>query len=286
MNILITSAARKVWLVKAFQAAGAYVIACDMDKLSPALYISNDKLLQPKETDIIDFLLAYCSDHKIDAIIPTRDEELKIFSKYKNFIELTWTKVIVSDEKAILNSCNKLNFAKFCFENDFATPNCYPSKLFAKPFIGSGSKDTYTINYPNHIIQKFIDWPEYTIDVFIHPDGTPISAIPRERLKVVNGESWTSKTVNDKNLIDAAINLCSKAGLIWHSTLQCFYNGKDIKWIEAMNRFGGGSALSFAAGANSPQWIVNILQGKEVKPCIGNFKDGLTMLRFTDDIFI
>jgi carbamoyl-phosphate synthase large subunit len=290
MNILITSAARKVWLVKAFQDAGAHVIACDMDELSPALYMANEKLIQPRGVDEIGFIASYCLDHKTDAIVPTRDAELIKFSEKMNVFNKLETKIIISKNNALIN-IHKYEFNEFCNSIGHKTPTTFfhtkeEKKFFCKPIFGSGSKGTSIVSWPEcSVIQEVINEPEYTINVFIHPDGTPISSVPRQRIKVLDGESWTGRTVKDSNLIDASIDLCSKAGLIWHSTLQCFYNGKDIKWIEAMNRFGGGAPLSFAAGANSPQWIVDILRDKEVKPCIGEFKE-LTMMKYTTECYI
>ena len=52
-----------------------------------------------------------------------------------------------------------------------------------------------------------------------------------------------------------------------------------------MNRFGGGAPLSFAAGANSPMWIVDILKGKKVKPHIGEYVADLTMAKYTEEVF-
>ena len=268
MNILITSAGRKVWLIKAFQEAGAHVIACDLDPLAPALYVADEKMVgNPSE-------ICKC----YDAIVPTRDAELLNFSTQ-------FSNAIVSKSEAIIHTF-KCNFNYFCKINNFPFPVTIPPKMyFVKPLVGAGSRGVSKIDGINNIIQEFIDWPEYTIDVFIHPNGTPISAVPRERIKIINGESWTSKTVKCPALIDASLDLCSKIGLIWHSTVQAFYNGKDIKFIEVMNRFGGGAPLSFAAGANSPMWIVDILKGKKVKPHIGEYVADLTMAKYTEEVF-
>jgi len=44
--------------------------------------------------------------------------------------------------------------------------------------------------------------------------------------------------------------------------------------------------LGFAAGAFTPRMLVRLVLGREVKPCVGDFKDNLYMLRYTDDIFV
>ena len=285
MKILITSAARKVWLVKAFQATGAHVTACDLDPLAPSLRVADSCVVQPPDIDYFAFLIKYCKQNKIDAIVPTRTGELFEISRLSTHL-FHGTTAIISQQDPIFNCINKLAFKKVCQFNNLPTPQTLAyKKYFGKPIEGAGSEGAFTIDGENNIIQEFIDWPEYTIDVFITPDHRAISAVPRLRIKTVNGESWTGRTVNNKNLIDAGIDICQKFGLIWQNTVQCFYDGLDIKIIEINPRFGGGCALSIAAGANSPQWIVDILSGKTVKQCIGEFKPELTMSKFTTEVY-
>src|SRR2546426_615228 len=88
MNVLITSASRKVPLVKAFQAAlsvtgGGRVVAGDISALSPALYVADDGVLLPKSDSdgFLDEVLDVCKHHNVGVIVPTRDEELMLFAQ-------------------------------------------------------------------------------------------------------------------------------------------------------------------------------------------------------------
>ena len=268
MKILITSAGNKVWLVKAFRDAmfNTEITVQDTGDYVSSSFFSDERIDKIVKKDKFDF------------ICYTRNAEILEASKtdHKN----------LPSYRTCLNCIDKHEFAKFCIANDFEIPlTLITERLFYKPIDGSGSKGIGSIDGKDRIFQEFIDWPEYTIDVFIHPDGIPISAVPRSRLKVVDGESWVSRTVKDHNLIAAGIDICVKMGLIWQNTVQCFYNGKDIRYIEINPRFAGGTPLSIAAGANSPFWIIQILQGKKVKPQIGKFKDGLTMIKYTEEVF-
>jgi len=44
--------------------------------------------------------------------------------------------------------------------------------------------------------------------------------------------------------------------------------------------------LGFAAGADTPLYLIQLVKGKKLRSRIGRFKDNLVMLRYTEDIFI
>ena len=82
MNVLITSAAAKVSLIRAFQKAlapsGGRVIAADM-RADVAAFCAADGFELLPATDTPDFapaLAAACVRHDIGLMIPTRDGEL------------------------------------------------------------------------------------------------------------------------------------------------------------------------------------------------------------------
>jgi carbamoyl-phosphate synthase large subunit len=104
-------------------------------------------------------------------------------------------------------------------------------------------------------------------------------------VQTVAGESYTGRTLNNKRLINSAVHLAEKLGLIGHNTLQCFFNGKAVKYIEVNPRFGGGANLGFHSGANTPEMLVKLCLGETLQPQIGKFEDDLVMLRYTRDTF-
>jgi carbamoyl-phosphate synthase large subunit len=296
MNILITSAGAKVWLVEAFREAlmeskiRGDVFACDANVNSASLYMADEYIVEPDFSNKInkyEWQYEQFLYHEFDAIVPTRNDELSDMAKLDFNQNGINCKIIVSNHDSVCACLNKDQFLTFCAANNFPVPAIMPArKLFYRPVEGSGGKGCGALDCIGKIYQEFCDWPEYTIDVFIHPDGTPISAVPRERIKVVNGESWISKTVRADDLMEESTRLCKSIGLVWHNTVQAFYNGKDIKFIEINPRFGGGAALGFAAGANTPKMIVDIIRGKKVKPIIGKYKVGLTMYKYTTECYI
>lgn len=314
MNILITSASRKVSLIKSFKDAlkkegGGKVIATDFSPFSAALYFSDSFYLTPKDSDplFIAKLLVFCKKHQIKLIVPTRDEELIIFAENKEKFKKIGTEIMVSSPVTVDICSDKLKFLNFCKENNFDSPKVYQlsdiknkkTKLpvFLNDRFGKGSKNAFKVKnfdelkaflkiIKNPIIVDYIDEKEYTIDLFADFDGNVISVVPRERIGVFGGESFIGKTVKNEILMDLAIKIANKLKLIGHNTIQCFFDGKTVKFIEVNPRYGGGASLGFAAGADTPRFLIKILKGDTITSQIGRFKNGLVMMRYAKDFFI
>lgn len=307
--VLITSAARKVWLVEAFRRAlaaegGGEVLAADCDALAPALYCADRGLLLPR-ADAPDYestLLEHCRRERVELLVPTRDAELPWFAERRARFAGIGTRVLVSAPAAIERCRDKQAFAAFCALHGFATPPAvtlpaaaddFP--LFAKPRIGQGASGARRIDTPvqmagidaqHWIVQRFDGGPEYTLDVCAGFDGTVLSVVPRRRLRVVAGESVTGVTVMDPALVALGAAVVRALGLIGHVTVQCFHDAAGSRLIEVNPRFGGGAALGFAAGADSPRWLLRLLRGAHVAPQLGCQRDGLYLLRHSRDVFV
>jgi len=306
MNVLITSASRKVSLVKAFKLAleqegGGDVIAVDADRRSAALYFADYHYITPLGLgdDYLKSVLAICLKHDVNLIIPTRDEELPFFSNNRHLflatimIPSTETIRICQDKHLFVDACKQFNISipkTYINENDYAFP------IFVRPRTGKGSNQTHRVDSKDElwyvlkeiehpIIQEFIDAAEYTVDLFSDFSGKVLSVVPRRRLVVFGGESFVGKTVKNFPVIGASITLALALNLIGHNTIQCFDNDGDIQFIEVNPRYGGGASLGFAAGAPTPRYLVRLMLGRDVETEVGVFTDGLTMLRYTNDLF-
>ncbi len=313
MNVLITSASRKVSLVKAFQHAlaeegGGKVITIDASPRSAALYVADESYITPPGTgkDFIERVQDICRKHDIRLVVPTRDEELPIFSNERdNFLEMGIT-VMVPDLSVVQTCLDKRLFIDFCMSNGFLVPKTYsPDKLFSaldlplfiRGRFGKGSTTAFRVDtleeleyllkkLDNPVIQECIDADEYTIDLFADLEGNIISVVPRKRLFVLGGESFVGITSKNWNLIDEAVRLAKALKLTGHNTIQCFLKDDKVLFIEVNPRYGGGANLGFASGAFTPRYLVQIVAGQSPAPRIGEFKDRLLMLRYTDDLFL
>lgn len=310
MNTLITSASRKVSLVKAFRRAlseegGGQVVAIDANPRSAALYFADKAYIVPAGLDkeFLKTVQDICIRHEIKLIIPTRDEELPFFAENRKSLEDVGACVMVSGLDAVKLCQDKALFVEFCLKHSFSVPKTYKHAdlfdfpVFVKSRFGKGSKGTFRANSRSEldcllsclkdpIVQEYIEAPEYTVDLFADFSGKVISAVPRERLSIFGGESFIGRTCKNWNIINESIRLAKALNLIGHNTIQCFLHNGQVKFIEVNPRYGGAANLSFAAGAFTPRMLVRLVSGKEVKPCVGEFRDNLYMLRYTEDIFV
>lgn len=313
MNILITSASRKVSLVRTFQQAlaqegGGEVIAVDASPQASALYFADDHYLMPggDEQRSVGNIIRLCEERSIRLVIPTRDEELPAFAEHTARFDELGTLVMVPGVDVVRICQDKRQFLNFCLGNDFGAPKTYETSrlpeaaefpIFVKPHFGKGGKGAQRVDSraqldlilqadPDVLIQELVQDPEYTIDLFADFSGTVISAVPRQRIQVFGGESFVSRTFNDPRLIEESARLATSLGLVGHNTIQCFFDGSLIRFIEVNPRFGGGANLGFAAGASTPHMLVKLLMGRPVPSMLGQFKDDYLMLRYTEDIFM
>lgn len=308
MNVLITSASRKVALVRTFQDAlaqegGGRVIAADVSPLSAALYKADAGLILPRSDDpsFIETLLDVCARHRVRLVVPTRDEELRVFAESRERFSSANILVMVASPETIGCCQDKAAFLDFCARHGFAVPRVFDRAgarrqlpVFARPRVGKSSAGAVPVTtdaeldaLPDDVIlQELVTDQEFTIDLFADFEGRVISVVPRERIRVLAGESFVSRTVNHPALIDAASRLATALALVGHNTIQCFFDGESPKFIEVNPRYGGAAQLGFAAGANTPLFLVRLALGRSVPPSVGQFTDGLVMLRYTEDVFM
>lgn len=133
MNILLTSVGRRSYLVNYFKEAlgknGGKVHVSNSNAITPAFTCADKSIVSPLIYDesYIPFLLNYCKENQINAIISLFDIDLPVLSANKKNFEKIGTSVIISDEK-VINICNdKLESYKFLVRNGFNTPITFNS---------------------------------------------------------------------------------------------------------------------------------------------------------------
>ena len=210
-RILFTGVGRRVELIQAFRRAALVlkkevaIFGADLDETAPALVYCDSirKVAAMGNEQYIQNLLNICSNDHIDLLIPTIDTDLLALSENKEKFEAIGTKVMISSPEMVHICRNKNNTYRFFSDCGLCAPlpvddwneykNGYPA--FIKPKDGSSSINAFKIanieelkmyagQIRSYIIQPFIEGKEYTIDIFCDWDGTPISIVPRERIKV------------------------------------------------------------------------------------------------------
>jgi carbamoyl-phosphate synthase large subunit len=312
VNVLITSASRKVGLVRAFQSAlmrrgGGHVIAVDTNPCAPALYVADRHfLVSPSaEPHFIEEIAHLCQREQVGLIIPTRDEELPRFAEARERLEQYGLWVMVPTAETVRLCQDKLAFVDFCRTHEFGTPCTYQADqwrsaefpLFVKPRFGKGSRGARLVygegelrdaarDQEDWVIQDYVEEPEYTVDLLADFNSRVLSVVPRLRQMVIAGESYVSRTVNEPELIKESARLAQELSLVGHNTIQCFWDGKQAKFVEVNPRFGGAAALGIAAGVDTPAMLLGLLNGEALPEGFGEFESDLVMLRFTEDLFL
>lgn len=311
MNVLITSASRKVSLVKAFQRAlteegGGQVIAIDASPRSAALYFADKGYIVPPGLgqDFVTAVQGICQKQNVQLLIPTRDEELLFFAELREPLRQMGVTVMVPKPEVVKICQDKRLFIAFCAQYGFLVPKTYEAAIavaefpvFVKERFGKGSKKVFRVESTSElnsllsrlkepIIQQYVEVPEYTVDLFADFSGRVLSVVPRERIFIFGGESFIGGTCKNWDIIKEAQRLAQALGLVGHATIQCFWHEDRVKFIEVNPRYGGGANLAFAAGAFTPRMLVRLVLGKKVKPCIGEFEADYYMLRYTEDLFL
>lgn len=319
-NILITSAAAKVLLVRAFREAagtGRKVFAGDFRSDIAARHAADDfiSLLGDKDPDFIPDLISKCRENGIGFIVPTRDGELERLAAARKDFEQAGIALHLADVEVIRICRDKRAFTDFCVK---AGLPCLPHlaiedarkalPVYIRPIAGAGGRDARKIataedldgisaEYENYIVNAFVapfdhktglGAREYTIDLLRSLDGKRhVGAVVRERIRIEAGESQHARVVDLPRVQKAAIDLGEHLKLAGHNTVQIFDDpARGPLIIEVNPRFGGAANLGIRAGLDSPHRLLAMLTGDDgaYAPC--DIRIGMEMFRYKDDFIV
>ena len=315
-NILITSAGRRVQLVRAFQSElkkiypTSKVFTAEVNpEWSSACRISDSYFTIPRvdNNNYVNSIIELCIKNNIKVVIPTIDTELLVLSKSKELFLLNNIHLVLSDFNFVSNCRDKRQTNILFKELDIKTPISIDKNnpifpLFIKPFDGSLSKDIYLIkekeeltdsllNNPKLMFMEYIDplkFYEYTIDAYYDRRSILKCLVPRKRIEVRGGEISKGRTerLDFYDILKRKLNFIE--GAIGCLTIQVFIGKvtKEIIGIEINPRFGGGFPLSYAAGANYPEYIIREYLLNESVPFNDNWVENRVMLRYDSEVIL
>lgn len=315
-NILITSAGKRVSLVRIFQKTlrniypNAKVFTTDMNPdMAPAGVVSDKCFKVPRATDnaYIGTLIDICQANEISLVIPTIDTELAVLAGNKALLESKGIKAIVPDSDFVAACRDKRKTIRLFEELGIRIPELRDKEnpifpMFAKPYDGSLSKDIYVIksreeltpdifNNAKLIFMEYIDkaiYKEFTVDMYYGQDNRLKCIVPRERIEIRAGE--INKGYTRKNYLVSYLKerMEYMPGVIGCICMQLFFSdsSQEVVGIEINPRFGGGYPLSYYAGADFPNWILKEYLMNESIPYSEDWRDNTLMLRYDGEIII
>jgi carbamoyl-phosphate synthase large subunit len=313
LNVLVTSLSRKVPLLAALRRAiddlpeGGVLWGADSDPGCVGSYFSERFWeMPPLDADgAADEVVEFCSSAEIGLLIPTRDGELAWLAALRERLAAAGTHVSVGGPEAIEVCLDKLAFYEHCRGLGIPTPptsqrldDLAGERLVVKGRRGAGAREVgigldragagrQAALLDDPIFQVEAEGVEHSIDVYVNRDGEVVDAAPRTRMRVHDGESTVTETVDCPKLVELASRFAESLDLRGHLVIQGFVAGDGgATLLECNPRVGGASTLGFHAGIETPRWALAEAAGQRVAPQMGRYRRGLRMVRYPADRLI
>ena len=132
MNVMLTCAGRRNYLVRFFQEAlgsGGKVFAGDADSSAPALKEADKGFLLPevRNETYIDRVMSICQQHSVDMLLSLNDLELPLLARASRGFEALGVQVIVSSPSVIDICFDKFATEQFVRDCGLMAPRTYTS---------------------------------------------------------------------------------------------------------------------------------------------------------------
>lgn len=280
LKVLISSASRKIPLVKAMQDAvrkihpDARVVAGDLSPNALAAYVADEFWAMPTTTDDkLEEIVQGCLERGISAIFPTRDGELLFWARHADRFRAAGISVMVSSVGSIDICVDKLRFADFGAHHGFPfiPASLMPESLNTSQYVvkerfGAGSRaiglnlsradaEIHSRKLTQPIYQPHLGGTEISVDAWLDRHHAVKGLVLRSRDCVVNGESQVTTTFRNTRIEAQALQTLEALGLSGSVVLQAMVSAdSNLYIIECNARFGGASTTAIAAGLDSLYW--------------------------------
>lgn len=218
MNILLTSAGRRSYLVYYFKEAlkDQGEIHASNSVWSPALEVADKSVITPLIYDdsYIRFILEYCLKNNISVILSLFDIDLPVLSKAKNIFKKNGIELLVSDFE-VTQICNdKWKTYKFLINNGILTPKTFLSKqnclesidcgqtnfpLVIKPRWGMGSIGIYVADNKDELEVLFTKTKNEILNSYLKFESTATQNESIIIQEIVSGVEYGLDIINDLN---------------------------------------------------------------------------------------
>lgn len=314
MNILILSAGTRNKIVQYFKkelSSKGKVVATDLINIAPAVYEADAFYQVPRITEpgYIDIILDICKKEAITGVLSLIDPELSLLAENKEKFEALGVTIVGSDFSLCEMSLDKMQMFNWLTANGFKTAKSYVDielfkkdlengtasfPVFVKPVRGSASIAISKVNNietlellfknsDNLMIQEFLNGQEIGADVYIDMlSGEVVSIFTKKKIVMRAGETDKSVSFKDEKLFALIEEFVNKAGYRGQIDIDIFDINGEYYISEVNPRFGGGYPHAYECGCNHMALIVNNLEGKENESHIGQYEDGVYMMKYNE----
>jgi carbamoyl-phosphate synthase large subunit len=316
-NVLILSAGTRDKVVQYFKkelGSQGKIIATDCSNIAPAIYDADLAYLVPPITadGYIEKVLEICRKEEITGVFSLIDPELSLLAKERARFEEIGVTPVVSSYDLCETCLDKYRMYQLLQENGIRTAKCYIDRkefmkakkageisypVFVKPQKGSASININRVTtdaeietlfciYDDLMIQEYMNGQEYGADVYIDLiSGKCTSIFLKKKIKMRAGETDKSVSVKDPELFERIRAFVEKCGFRGMIDIDLFLI--DGKWYlsEVNPRFGGGFPHAYGCGVNTPAAVIRNLQGQENPVTIGDYAEGIYMMKYNEVMF-
>jgi len=168
----------------------------------------------------------------------------------------------------------------------------YP--VFVKPVRGSASLNINQVNsdqemevlfaqYKDLMIQEFMHGQEYGADAYIDLlSGKCTSIFLKKKIRMRAGETDKSVSVKNAALFEMIQNFVENCGFCGMIDIDLFEQNGTFYLSEVNPRFGGGYPHAYACGVDMPSQMIRNLQGEENPVAIGEYREGICMMKYNE----
>lgn len=314
MNILILSAGTRDKVVQYFKkelAGRGRVIATDCSNLAPAVYEADAFYLVPRISapDYLDVILDICEKEKITGVFSLIDPELSLLAKERERFLAAGVTPVVSDYDLVETCFDKYRMFELLQKMQIPTAKCYADResfyraqesgeidypMFVKPVRGSasihinkvGSKkeiDVLCDLYDDLMIQEYMDGTEFGADVYVDMlSGKCTDIFVKKKIKMRAGETDKSVSFKDEKLFSMIRDFTQECGFRGMIDIDIFQINGVYHISEVNPRFGGGYPHAYGCGVNMAAAVVNNLSGRENEVRIGEYEEGVCMMKYNE----
>lgn len=298
-------------LKQGFAQAGWGTIATGNSEQIAGLYAADQAFIVPGVNDpaYIPHLLKLCRDNQVLAILTFLDRDIVVLSQAASeFRRIGVMPLIVEHETACICD-DKYRMYQFLTAHGFHGAHTYPSPedfqtalarqecefpVFAKPLIGDGSRgamrcrnmaevELCSAQNTDLIIQQYLDGPEYDVDVYVDTVSRQmVSVFAKEKLVKVIGGTATAISIKDEGLFTLVERLAGCLGAVGPLNMEIFKVGDEYYVGEVNPRFGATYIGAHACGIDFAPLIVNNIKGVENRVNLGDYREGITMMKYED----
>lgn len=314
INILILSCGTRNKVVQYFRKAlnGLGNVVCtDMSPIAPALYEGDKYYIVPRMSapGYIDQIFEICLKEQISGVISLIDPELSLLAEHEETFKNIGVTVIGSSYNLCEMSLDKMQMYDWLTSHDYKAAKSYTKKelfyadvendvmdypVFVKPVRGSASiaiskvHDQQTIELlfaqsDNLMIQEFLNGQEIGADVYIDLiTGEVVSIFTKKKIVMRAGETDKAVSFKDDKLFHIIEKFVKDAGYKGQIDIDIFEINGEYYISEVNPRFGGGYPHAYECGCNHMDLIVNNLLGKKNEKTIGNYDEGIYMMKYNE----